>query len=109
VKTYVVVFDPHAREEALEAAGYIARFSTPNAAKWFAGLEKAIESLSTMPARCGQARESETLGLDLRQFIYHSHRIIFRIEEESGVVRVLHVRHAARQAIGETEGQEEDT
>ena len=55
-----------------------------------------------MPGRCSQARESATLGLDLRHYIYHSHRIIFRIEEEAGIVRILHVRHAARRAIGET-------
>jgi plasmid stabilization system protein ParE len=101
VKTYAVAFDRRARDEALEAAEYIASSSPTNAAKWLTGLEKAIDSLSRMPARCGQARESESLGVDLRQYIYHSHRIIFRIEEEAATVRVLHVRSAARRAIGE--------
>jgi plasmid stabilization system protein ParE len=107
VKTYLVLFDPEAQDEAFEAAAYIARRSSTNAVKWFAGLEKAIESLSTMPGRCSRARESATLGIDLRHYIYHSHRIIFRIEEEAGIVRVLHVRHAARRAIGEPEDDDE--
>jgi plasmid stabilization system protein ParE len=101
VKKYAVVFDLHAQDEALEAAEYIANSFPENADKWLAGLEKAIDSLSLLPGRCSQARESETLGVDLRHYIYHSHRIIFRIEEEPGIVRVLHVRHAARRAIGE--------
>ncbi len=103
MKTYTVVFDPNAREEALEAADYIAHFSPANAAKWFQGLEKVIDSLRMMPGRCSQARESQTLGVDLRHYIYHSHRIIFRIEEKARIVRVLHIRHAAQRAIGEKE------
>jgi plasmid stabilization system protein ParE len=102
VKTYAVVFDRHAQEEALEAAEYIARNSLANAIEWFSGLDKAIDSLRVMPARCGLARESKTLGTDLRHYVYHSHRIIFRIEEDAAIVRVLHVRHAARSALGES-------
>jgi plasmid stabilization system protein ParE len=49
------------------------------------------------------ARESVTLGVNLRQYVYHSHRIIFAIEKEASIVRILHVRHAARRAIGEPE------
>jgi len=37
VKTYKVVFDPGAQEEALDAAEYIAESSPANAAKWYAG------------------------------------------------------------------------
>lgn len=104
MKTYAVVFDPHAREEAIEAAENIARSSPADAKKWFSGLEQVIDSLRTMPRRCSQARESKTLGSDLRHYIYHSHRIIFRIEEKAGIVRVLHVRHASRRTVGESEG-----
>ena len=107
MKIYRVVFDPGAQEEALEAAEHIAKFAPTSAAKWFAGLEKLIESLHTMPGRCGKARESETLGTDLRQYIHHSHRVIFLIEEEAGIVRILHIRHSARRAIGESQEQEE--
>ncbi len=74
MQSYQVVFDPDAQEEALGAAEYIAQSSPANAAKWFAGLEKAIDSLRTLPNRCGLARESQTLGVELRHYIYDSHR-----------------------------------
>jgi plasmid stabilization system protein ParE len=45
--------------------------------------------------------------LDLRHYIYRSHRIIFRIEEEVGIVRILHVRHAARRTIGQPDEEED--
>lgn len=46
-----------------------------------------------MPARCPYARERMDIGADVRQFIYHSHRILFTIEMDH--VYVHHVRHAA--------------
>ena len=107
MKAYAVVFSLEAQEEALDAAEYIAKTAPGNAVKWYAGLEKAIASMSMMPGRCSRARESETLGVDLRHYIYHSHRVIFRIEEETAIVRILHVRHASRRAIGEA-GDKED-
>jgi plasmid stabilization system protein ParE len=101
VKKYTVVFHRRAHNEALEAAKYIAEDSPLNAARWYEGLEKAIESLRTMPRRCGIAPESAFLGVELRQLVYKSHRIIFQIHEISKIVRVLHVRHGARRWIGE--------
>jgi plasmid stabilization system protein ParE len=68
---------PNARSEALEAAEYIARRAPLNAARWFAGLEKAIESLRSMPHRCGIAPETHHLNAEFRHYIHHSHRIIF--------------------------------
>jgi len=107
LKTYQVIFDPGAHAEALEAADYIAQFAPERAVRWFTGLQAAVNSLEVMPARCGRARESVTLDADLRQKVYHSHRIIFRIEEEARIVRILHVRHAARRTIGEDQGAKE--
>lgn len=57
-----VIFRLEAREEAIEAAEFIAREGSPQAAlKWYEGLEAAINSLQSMPARCGLAREHEAL------------------------------------------------
>jgi plasmid stabilization system protein ParE len=100
-ETYEVIFVQEARAEALEAADYIARFAPMNAARWYKGLEKAIRSLEILPGRFGLARESAYLGEELRQYIYKSYRIIYRVEESAKIVRVLHVRHAKRRAIGE--------
>lgn len=98
---YEVVFDVDALAEALDAAEYIAHRAPRNAKRWFTGLEKAIASLETFPKRCGVARESNFLGEELRHYIYKSHRIIFRVEEVARIVRILHIRHSKRRAIGE--------
>jgi plasmid stabilization system protein ParE len=101
VKHYRIVFTPTAKLHALQAAEFISHDSVTYAIRWYEGLLKAINSLQTMPGRCGLARESEHFPDELRQYIYHSHRVIFRIDDASGLVYILHIRHAARQAIGE--------
>ena len=96
-----MVFDSGAMAEAIEAADYMAGFSPDHADAWFNGLRGAVESLAVMPAMWGRAREAASLSADLRQMLYRSHRIIFRIEESTATVRVLHVRHASRQTLGQ--------
>lgn len=93
---YRVTFHAEARDEALDAADYIAQHGSPEIAlRWYEGLEAAIGSLESMPARCGFAREREAFpGVELRQLVYHSHRLIFTVREN--MVHVLHVRHVAR-------------
>jgi plasmid stabilization system protein ParE len=103
MKRYRVFFDPEARDEALAAAEYIAARAPMAALRWYKGIERAIDSLRTLPNRCAVAPESEFLGVELRHDIYKSHRIIFRVDENARMVRVLHVRHGARRAIGEAE------
>lgn len=96
---YAVVFHKQARDEALEAADYIATHGSEEAAmRWYEGLVAAVASLETMPARCGYAREHGSFpGVELRQLVYKSHRLIFVIR--AATVHVLHVRHVARADI----------
>lgn len=103
---YEVLLTPAAHIQALAAAEYIARASPRNAERWYEGLQKAVLSLELLPHRCGAARETEFCDEDLGQFIYKSHRVIFRIEERQKIVRILHVRHAAQRAIGEPPGSD---
>lgn len=93
---HTIVFRSEARDEALNAAGYIAEHGSPGAAqRWYEGLEAAVASLASMPARCGYARENESFrGVELRQLVYKSHRLIFTVRGDE--VHVLHVRHVAR-------------
>ena len=97
---YEVLFTPTAHAQALGAAEYIANHSPSNALKWYEGLVKAIESLKLFPNRCAIAPESYYLDQTLRHFIFKSHCIIFRVEETTKTVRVLHVRHDALQPLG---------
>ncbi|MFK0729886.1 MAG: type II toxin-antitoxin system RelE/ParE family toxin [Gloeotrichia echinulata HAB0833] len=76
---------------------------------------KVIESLSQMPKRCSLARENDYFSQEIRQIIYgrgrNSYRIIFTIlvGEEISTVRVLHIRHAAQQTLGEAPDDSETT
>jgi plasmid stabilization system protein ParE len=103
---YRVAFDPLAEIEALDAAAYIARDSPRNAARWYEGLQKAIKSLSLFPHRCAVAPEAKYLARELRHYIYKSHRVIFEIVEDDRLVRVLHIRHSARRAMGEPDANQ---
>ncbi|WP_242721577.1 hypothetical protein [Microcoleus vaginatus] len=70
---------------------------------------KAIEPLSAMPKRCPIARENQYFSKEIRQLLYgkgrNSYRIIFTIAESEDVsaVRILHIRHAAQQTLGENQ------
>ncbi|MFN6513748.1 MAG: type II toxin-antitoxin system RelE/ParE family toxin [Nostoc sp. CreGUA01] len=60
-----------------------------------------------MPKRCPLAPENEYLSQEIRQLLYgrgrNSYRILFTILEgqEVSTVRILHIRHAAQQILGE--------
>jgi plasmid stabilization system protein ParE len=64
-----------------------------------------LESLSQLARRYPLAPESGTFGGEVRQMIYgrgrSAYRILYRVlepeEGSPGIVRILHVRHAARQ------------
>jgi toxin ParE1/3/4 len=69
------------------------------AARWFNGLEKAVDTLENLPRRCTSAPESKKSGRPLRQLLYgkrpHVYRVIFEIDEPHKVVNVLTIRHGA--------------
>ncbi len=88
--------------------------SSAKASQWYSGLLQAIESLSQMPRRCALARENKYFSQEIRQLLYgrgrNSYRVLFAILEEQDVstVRILHIRHASQQTIGE-EPEDADT
>jgi len=69
------------------------------AARWFNGLEEAVNSLETYPGRCPMAPESKKPGRPLRHLLYgkkpHVYRVIYAIDEQKKLVRVLTIRHGA--------------
>ena len=66
---------------------------------WFNGLETAILSLDQHPARGAVIPEDSNLRHLLHGTKPHIYRIIYVIDEHDGVVRVLHIRHGARDAF----------
>ncbi|NUN65293.1 type II toxin-antitoxin system RelE/ParE family toxin [Pseudanabaena biceps] len=77
------------------------------ASQWYSGLLEAIASLSQMPKRCPLARENDHFSQEILQLLYgrgrNSYRVIFTILEGQDIstVRILHIRHAYQQTIGE--------
>jgi plasmid stabilization system protein ParE len=71
------------------------------AARWFNGMERAIESLRESPGRRALAPESRR-GRAIRQLLYgrkpHIYRILFRVSAKDRAVFVIHIRHGARLA-----------
>ena len=69
-------------------------------AAWFNGLERAILSLDQHPKRCPVAPESIDPDHPVRVLSYgrkpHGYRIFFTVDDDTRVVRVVHVRHGAR-------------
>jgi len=63
------------------------------AARWYNELENAVYTLETYPRRCPIAPESKKAKRKLRHLLYgkkpHVYRIIYDIDEQKRLVRVL--------------------
>ena len=97
-----------AEAEADTAFLWLSQVTSPTkASQWYSGLLQAIESLSQMPKRCSLARENKYFSQEIRQLLYgrgrNSYRVLFTILEgqDASTVRILHIRHASQQTIGE--------
>lgn len=105
---YRIEISSVAEAEADGAFLRLSQITSPSkASTWYSGLLQAIESLVQMPNRCSLARENEYFSQEIRQLIYgrgrNSYRVLFTILEgqEVSTVRILHIRHAAQQILGE--------
>ncbi len=98
---YKVRIQPAALRDAEEYAAFIQdkNLEPSAAARWYDGLTEIILSLGSMPARCPVIPEHESFKIEIRHLHYHSHRIIFHIDEDTGTVYVLRIYHGARDAI----------
>ena len=108
---YRIEISSVAEAEADSAFLRLSQVTSPTqASQWYAGLLQAIESLSQLPKRCHLARENEYFSQEIRQLLYgrgrNSYRILFTIleEQEGATVRILHIRHASQQTLGEELG-----
>jgi plasmid stabilization system protein ParE len=105
---YRIEISSVAEAEADSAFLRLSQVTSPaKASQWYSGLLQAIESLSQMPQRCPLARENKYFSQEIRQLIYgrgrNSYRLLFVILEGQDIstIRILHVRHASQQTIGE--------
>jgi plasmid stabilization system protein ParE len=110
---YQIEVSSVAEAEADSAFLQLSQITSPlEAGQWYSGLLQAIESLSQMPKRCSLARENKYFSQEIRQLLYgrgrNSYRVLFTIFEQQDIstVRILHIRHASQQTIGEDPNDE---
>jgi len=85
-----------------ETLSWLCRQGAVSAAnRWHERLLTAVATLEREPERCPIALESEELGIELRELLFGRrqgvYRILFVIEQRA--VTVVHIRHAARDAL----------
>jgi plasmid stabilization system protein ParE len=88
---------------------WISERNVEAADRWFYAVYDTIATLEIFPNRCPLAPESKFLNLEIREIFHgrrqNKYRILFTISDNE--VHVLHVRHGARLALGETESFDE--
>jgi hypothetical protein len=85
------------------------RGSLSAADRWLDGIYHAIGTLDEFPSRCAIAPENPRFDREIRQLLFRhgrsTYRVLFTIfeavDDEPAFVRVIHVRHAAAQYLGE--------
>lgn len=98
-----MILTPDAEVGIREAFQYIWDHSPEHAEIWLRKLNAEIDSLESMPERFGFARERHFFEEELRQIIFHSHRIIFWVSKETRTVHVVSIRHSRQLTLGEEE------
>jgi plasmid stabilization system protein ParE len=108
--TYHIEISSVAEAEADSAYLKLAQvISQESATNWYSGLLNAIASLTEMPKRCALARENSYFSQEIRQLLYgkrrNAYRILFTVieDENFSIVRILHIRPATQQTLGETQ------
>ena len=108
MKLYQVIILPTAERDIGEAYEWLAEQDAEAAIRWYNRLREVVFSLDTFPERCPLAPESEFFNLEIREIFHgrrqHKYRILFTVSE--GEVHVLHARHGARLALGDTISEE---
>ena len=109
MKHYQVIILPSAERDIGGAYEWLAELDAEAAIRWYNRLLEMIFSLDMFPKRCPLAPENEFFNVEIREIFHsrrqHKYRILFTMSENE--VHVLHVRHGARLALGETESSEE--
>ena len=104
--TYRVVVTALARIDAVQALRWKVEHAPSTAARWYAGLEKAIAELRQNPERHPLAEdESRHVGIVLREMLHGRRRNVYRLLfSVEGETVVLHeIRHSSRGSATESD------
>ena len=102
---YLVELTLRAQRDLIDIYERISADDSVVAARWFNGLEAAIDALERFPCRCPVAPESKKASRQLRHMLYGSKRDVYRvicdIDEPQKLVRMVTIRHAAMDEFSE--------
>jgi toxin ParE1/3/4 len=100
---YAVELTRRAERDLSDLYEYLSAQHSSVARRWFNGLEKAIFTLERFPRRCQRAPEAPRTGRPLRHLLYGTkpnlYRVLYEIDETRKLVRVLTIRHGARDTL----------
>lgn len=109
MKRHQVIILPAAEHDIGNAYEWIAEEDADAAVRWYNRQLEVIYSLDTFPERAPLAPESKSFSREIREVFHgrrqHKYRILFAVTADA--VHILHVRHGARLALGESEPAEE--
>ena len=109
MKRWNVIVELPAQRDIAEARLWLAEREPEAADRWFDDIYDTIGSLDIFPKRAPLAPESKSFNREIREVFHgrrqHKYRILFTVTGYE--VHVLHVRHGARLALGETEATNE--
>jgi toxin ParE1/3/4 len=94
---YRIRITPRALADLEGIFEYISRDSPQNAAKMIRTLLDAIDSLDILPRRFDVPRTGSVRGRQVRSMPVRPYLVRYRIDERERKVRILRVRHGARQ------------
>ena len=92
-----------AKQDAAQYAAFIRdKHKAPEAARrWLDGLYSAIGELAEAPSRFSVIPEADELGYPYRSIVYHSHRVIYAVDESERRVVIHRIYHGARMLLTE--------
>jgi len=104
MKQWKVIVELPAQQDIAEAYLWLAERDPDAADRWFNDIYDTMGSLRSFPERCPLAPEGQFLDEQIREIFHgrrqYKYRILFTVCQRE--VHVLHVRHGARRALGES-------
>lgn len=94
--TYRVEISRRAERDLRQIHRYINAEHSGEASTWFNELEATIAGLEQFPERGGVTREDGRLRELLHGRRPRAYRIIYAIDQRHRTVRIVHIRHGAR-------------
>jgi plasmid stabilization system protein ParE len=109
MKRWNIIVEIPAQQDIADAYLWLAERDPDAATRWFNSIYHTIGSLEMFPERCPLAPESKFFNHEIREIFHgrrqYRYRVLFTVTKNE--VHILHVRHGARLALGETTLEED--